>query len=189
MRNNRDACLAALFILICAPAPKLAQGPGERSPLTSAVARAIKNDESDWTYTAAHCTCPPLISPQESASLGIWSRRDKKGEIEELIMDIYKIPSVEEAVQFIRGYDSDTYKGPCRVQKYQLGDEASLLDCSAVHISENTKVMGGPIALWLRKDNFLISVNGNSEGTVVRFAKYALRTLPPTNAARTYSSR
>jgi hypothetical protein len=189
MRINPNAFLATLFILICAQVPRLVQDPREMSPLTSVVARAIKNDEADWNYTPGHCTCPPLISPQESANLGIWERRDKKGELEQLIMEIYEIPSVGEAFKFIRGYDSDTYKGPCRVQRYELGDEASLLDCSAVHISENTKVFGGPMVLWLRKDNFLISVNGNSEGTVVRFAKYALRVLPPTNAARTYSKR
>jgi hypothetical protein len=171
------AFLSALAILICTPSGPLAQEP-ETPAGTSPAVRPIKDEDTEWHYIPGHCTCPPLISAQESSSLGTWERKGRKGEVEQVLVWIYQEPTTREAVGWMKTFSELAEKRTCHTEKTKVGDESYLSDCSTEKRDNETKLIGGPIGLWVRKDNFLISVNGNSKETVLGFGRYALRTFP-----------
>jgi hypothetical protein len=138
----------------------------------------IQSAEPEWHFTPGHCTCPPLVSPQEKSSLGFWERKTAGSQREEVMMSLYAIPSQQEALDETRASAENTRKGTCRFEKNQIGDESYLMDCSAVILDQKTKYMGGPFTISVRKDNFIIAVSGDSQETLIRFANYALRQLP-----------
>jgi hypothetical protein len=92
-------------------------------------------------------------------------------------MQVYTIASRTEAIDFMKKFATGRYQGRSRMQKYQLGDEAFLLDYSDVKTEPNVKLKN-PISLWIRQGNFVINIDGELPGTVLRFARYALTNLP-----------
>ena len=92
-------------------------------------------------------------------------------------MQIYTIASPLEAIDFMKHFGDGRYQGHSRMEKYQLGDEAFLLDYSAVNTDPNAKLKN-PITLWIRQANFILEIDGELPGSVIRFARYALTSLP-----------
>ena len=145
--------------------------------LTPKIARSVKRKEPQWRYLMGFCECPPLLPSQLADDFAEWERKRANGTQERVAMQIYTIASRTEAIDFMKNFASGRYQGHSRMNKYQLGDEAFLLDYSAVNIDPNANLKN-PITLWIRRDNFVLNIDGELPGTVIRFARYALANLP-----------
>ncbi len=92
-------------------------------------------------------------------------------------MQIYRIGSQKEISDFMKGFRTQRWTGGARVQKYDLGDEAYLVDDSQKNNGSIVKI-ANPVQIWMRKNNLVLNIDGELEGTVIRFAQYALQDLP-----------
>jgi len=146
----------------------IAQVPAKR--LTIQVAGSIKKKEPDWRYVMGFCTCPPLLPSQISEDVADWSRK-RADKSEWVAMQIHLIGNQKEAVEFMSHFSSGRSRAHSVIHKYELGDEAFLIEYSAADIKN-------PIQLWMRKDKFIVHLDGALPGTVIRFAQYALKNLP-----------
>lgn len=141
------------------------------------IAQSIKRKEPEWRYTIGFCTCPPLLPSQVANDVAQWDRKRANGTREVVAMQIYTIASRTEAIDFMKKFASGRYQGHSRIYKYQLGDEAFLLDYSDVKTESNV-ILKNPMTLWIRQGNFVIIIYGELPGVVLRFAHYALTNLP-----------
>jgi hypothetical protein len=83
-------------------------------------------------------------------------------------VEIVKAASPEETADWMRRFSAKS--SSCRVEAYPLGDEAFLHTCSRSFKSQ----------LNYRKGRFLVTVDGDSQTLVERFAKYTLHAVPAT---------
>lgn len=164
------ACLLPLALTLSQSS--IAQVPAKR--LTIQVAGSIKKKESDWRYGMGFCTCPPLLPSQISDDVADWSRKGVNGKREWVAMQIYVIGNQKEAIDFMSHFSPGRLRARSFEYKYPLGDEAFLIEYSAGDIKN-------PSQMWMRKDKFIVHLDGALPGTVIRFAQYALKDLP-TNA-------
>jgi len=156
------------------PALTLTQSSIARVPakrLTIQVAGSIKKKEPDWRYVMGFCTCPPLLPSQISEDVADWSRKRADGKSEWVAMQIHMIGNQKEAIEFMSSFSSGRFRAHSVIHKYPLGDEAVLIEYSAEDIKN-------PIQMWMRKDKFIVHLDGALPGTVIRFAQYALKNLP-----------
>jgi hypothetical protein len=163
------ACILPLSGALSLPTSSIAQVPAKR--LTIKVAGSIKKKEPDWRYVMGFCTCPPLLPSQISDDVADWFRKRVDSTSEQVAMQIYMIGNQKEAVDFMSRFSSGRFRAHSVIHKYELGDEAFLIEYSAEDIKN-------PIQLWMRKDKFVIHIDGALPGTVIRFAQYALKDLP-----------
>ena len=161
------ACTLPLSLSL--PQSSIAQVPAKR--LTIQVAGSIKKKEPDWRYVMGFCTCPPLLPSQIYDDVASWSRGRADSRSEWVAIQIYLIGNKKEAIDFLSRFGSGRARIHSSIQKYELGDEAFLIDKTA----EKT---ANPIEMWMRKDHFIIHIDGSLPGTVIRFAQYTLKDLP-----------
>jgi hypothetical protein len=141
-------------------------GLQERTPTTLLLARHIKQWEPGWRYIGGWCTCPPLVPGQVWRDDGTWERKNKRGGRESVRVAIVKAAFPEETADWMRRVGAKS--SSCRVEPYALGDEAYLQQCPPTFKS----------VLNYRKGRFLVTVNGDSQMLVERFAKYSLYAVP-----------
>ena len=136
------------------------------------MARNVKRLEPTWRYHSGSCTCPPKVPGQVWRDVATWERKDKRGRRQFVNVEIVKAASTEETAEWMHHFGGGRggFSGSCRVESYQLGDEAYLFKCSRSFKSQ----------LNYRKGRFLITVDGDSQTLVERFAKYTLHVLPAT---------
>jgi hypothetical protein len=166
----------SFVIAVCVLTPALtlsqssiAQVPAKR--LTIQVAGSVKKKEPDWRYVMGFCTCPPLLPSQISDDVADWSRKRADGKSEWVAMQIHMIGNQKEAIEFMNHFNSGRSRAHSVIHKYELGDEAFLIEYSAGDIKN-------PTQMWMRKDKFIVHLDGGLPGTVIRFAQYALKNLP-----------
>jgi hypothetical protein len=147
----------------------IAQVPAKR--LTIQVAGSVKKKEPDWRYVMGFCTCPPLLPSQISDDVADWSRKRADGQSEWVAMQIHTIGNQKEAIEFMNQFSSGLSRVHSVIHKYELGDEAFLIEYSAADIKN-------PTQMWMRKDKFIVHLDGALPGIVIRFAQYALKNLP-----------
>jgi hypothetical protein len=166
----------SFIIAVCVLTPALtrtqssiAQVPVKR--LTTQVAGSVKKKEPDWRYVMGFCTCPPLLPSQISDDVADWSRKRADGKSEWVAMQIHVIGNQKEAIEFMSHFGSGRSRARSVIRKYELGDEAFLIEYSAGDIKN-------PSQMWMRKDKFIVHLDGALPATVIRFAQYALKNLP-----------
>ena len=162
------ACILPLSLSLTSSS--IAQVPAKR--LTIQVAGSVKKKEPHWRYVMGFCTCPPLLPSQISDDVAVWSRKRVDSTSEWVAMQIYVIGKQEEAIDFVSRFGSGRLRVHSSIQKYDLGDEAFLISYDSSGKIKN------PIQMWMRKDKFIVHIDGALAGTVIRFAQYALQNLP-----------
>ncbi|HKC65897.1 MAG TPA: hypothetical protein VKB86_19795 [Pyrinomonadaceae bacterium] len=161
-----------LMLSMYVATPLSAQIPNMRIPLTTEVAKVIKSKEPGWKYITGVCHCPRITSGEVVLDIGKWERKIKGGRLETIRMRIHKIASTEEAAQWMDQWNREIAIGWPQVKRYDLADEAYLLDHRFGVNSVN------PITIFFRKKNIIVEVSGDSLGVVERFARYSVKALP-----------
>jgi len=131
------------------------------------MARAIKRVEPGWRYTYGWCTCPRSVSGQVWRDIGTWERTGKDGKRESVDVWVVLAGSAAESEEWMDRWAHVISHTPDQTESYPRGDEAYLSK--------------GPTTfrriLNCRKGRYLITVRGDSQELVERFAKYALMRL------------
>ena len=138
------------------------------SPLTTGVARAIKNQEPEWHYTAGVCTCPQLMPSQISHDVGTWDHTVAGNKREWIDMDVYVVGTPTEAADWMSKFSRGEFGLVCSIERYELAEEAYLLTCPKKHRYH----------INYRKGRTLVEVSGDVRSDVERFASYAFKLLP-----------
>jgi len=149
--------------------------PVQTKTLTpSDVAPVVEAREPGWEFIAGICSCPKLVSSQLSNSVGSWRRTNANGEKQIVLMQVYLIDSINEASEWMKGFENKTLGAQCRATKYSLGDESVELECP---INPGDTINANHF-IYVRKDNYLVEVQGSTSESVERFAKYVSDLLP-----------
>ncbi len=141
--------------------------------LPTEVAKVVKSKEPGWTYIAASCRCGRITAGELEHDVGSWKRRLLFKRREHVRIDIFTIASAEEATEWMNQWDREIKIGWPQVKRYELPDEAYLLD-------HRWRGDGDPYSIFVRKRNMIVQISGNSLTDVERFARYAVSVLPAT---------
>ncbi len=137
------------------------------SPLTTGLAHAIKGQEPQWHYIASGCSCPQLVPGQVSHDVGSWERR-VGNQREFVYMDVYVVPSAAVAADWMAKFSRGEFGLVCKIERFELGEEAYLLTCPKRH----------HFFVNYRRGRTIVEVSGDARGDVERFAKHAFKLLP-----------
>src|SRR5207253_2750559 len=118
--------------------------------VTMKVAQSVKRKEPGWRFVMGVCTCPPLLPSQLFDDVAQWDRKRADGRREHVGMQIYRIGAQKEIIDFMKGFGTQRWTGGARVQRYDLGDEAYLIDVSQKD-NRGTVKIANPVQIWMRK--------------------------------------
>jgi hypothetical protein len=129
---------------------------------------AASKKEPQWEYIAGICDCPPFFPDERKVIDGSWEQKGGTGTTD-IHVGIHEVGSCEGLAGWLgRLTRGGKAWGRWNAEKYDLGDEAYLLTQSDERkISPNYE-------LYVRVNNLLVEVGGNSLPDVERFAKYVV---------------
>ena len=138
----------------------------DREILTRAAA-ALELEEPTWRYGGGICTCPRLIEEQEAMSLGTWTRRKGRRDLDVAMVMVYQISNAEAAARWIAGFGAGRHADGWTVARYDLGDEGYL----------GTAEGGSRSTITFRKGRTIATVSGPSVRDLDRVARHLLRQM------------